>query len=183
MLDALVKNPQMIGDGRSSPRTIVDVVVGCTGAQGSRRREIASARRNCRSCEAAGVSGSEASAALAGMLAGLVDKLSPDGKLPDSKGIESMIGQFLGRHFVGRIAGSRPACACVCRLEPAATDACAITLSRQRLPFARFRSRISNRRSNLAAPHSNSWKQCRVATAKAMPVEVWHALCIDAVGL
>jgi len=46
----------------------------------------------------AGVSGSEASAALAGMLPGLVDKLSPDGKLPDSKGIESMIGQFLGRH-------------------------------------------------------------------------------------
>jgi uncharacterized protein YidB (DUF937 family) len=45
----------------------------------------------------AGVSGSEASAALAGMLPGLVDKLSPDGKLPDTKGIESMIGQFQGR--------------------------------------------------------------------------------------
>ncbi|HEY3516775.1 MAG TPA: YidB family protein [Gammaproteobacteria bacterium] len=46
----------------------------------------------------AGVSGSEASAALAGMLPGLVDKLSPDGKLPDAKGIESMIGRFLGSH-------------------------------------------------------------------------------------
>jgi uncharacterized protein YidB (DUF937 family) len=44
----------------------------------------------------AGVSGSEASAALAGLLPGLVDKLSPDGKLPDAQGIEGLIGKFLG---------------------------------------------------------------------------------------
>ena len=44
----------------------------------------------------AGVSGSEASAAIAGLLPGLVDKMSPDGKLPDAHGIESMIGKFLG---------------------------------------------------------------------------------------
>ena len=46
----------------------------------------------------AGVSNTEASAALAGMLPGLVDKLTPNGKLPDAKDVESMIGQFLGRH-------------------------------------------------------------------------------------
>jgi uncharacterized protein YidB (DUF937 family) len=45
----------------------------------------------------AGVSGSEASATLAGLLPGLVDKLSPDGKLPDSKGIESLLGKLTGQ--------------------------------------------------------------------------------------
>lgn len=44
----------------------------------------------------AGIGGKEASAALAGLLPGLVDKLSPDGKLPDAKGIESMIGKLIG---------------------------------------------------------------------------------------
>jgi uncharacterized protein YidB (DUF937 family) len=44
----------------------------------------------------AGVSGSEASTLLAGMLPQLVDKLSPDGKLPDSGGLENMLGGLLG---------------------------------------------------------------------------------------
>ena len=44
----------------------------------------------------AGIGGKEASAALAGLLPSLVDKLSPDGKLPDAKGIESMIGKLIG---------------------------------------------------------------------------------------
>jgi uncharacterized protein YidB (DUF937 family) len=45
----------------------------------------------------AGVSGNEASTTLAGLLPGLVDKLSPDGKLPDSQGLESMLGKLIGR--------------------------------------------------------------------------------------
>lgn len=44
----------------------------------------------------AGVSGSEASALLAGILPGLVDKLSPDGKLPDAGGLDSVLGGLLG---------------------------------------------------------------------------------------
>jgi len=44
----------------------------------------------------AGVSGSEASTLLAGMLPGLVDKLSPDGKLPDTGGLDNVIGGLLG---------------------------------------------------------------------------------------
>jgi uncharacterized protein YidB (DUF937 family) len=44
----------------------------------------------------AGVSGSEASTVLAGMLPSLVDQLTPDGNLPDSGGLDSMIGGLLG---------------------------------------------------------------------------------------
>ena len=44
----------------------------------------------------AGVSGSEASTLLAGMLPGLVDKLSPDGKLPDAGGLDSMLSGLMG---------------------------------------------------------------------------------------
>lgn len=44
----------------------------------------------------AGVSGSEASTLLAGMLPSLVDKLTPDGSLPDTGGLDSMIGGLLG---------------------------------------------------------------------------------------
>jgi uncharacterized protein YidB (DUF937 family) len=44
----------------------------------------------------AGVSASEAGTLLAGMLPGLVDKLSPGGKLPDRGGLDSMIGGLLG---------------------------------------------------------------------------------------
>ncbi|HNP34842.1 MAG TPA: YidB family protein [Woeseiaceae bacterium] len=44
----------------------------------------------------AGISGSEASTLLAGMLPGIIDKLSPDGKLPDAGGLDGMIGGLLG---------------------------------------------------------------------------------------
>lgn len=44
----------------------------------------------------AGVSGSEASTLLAGLLPSLVDKLTPDGRLPDAGGLDSMIGGLLG---------------------------------------------------------------------------------------
>lgn len=46
--------------------------------------------------EKAGVSGSEASAVLAGILPQIVDKLSPDGQLPDSGGLDSMLGGLMG---------------------------------------------------------------------------------------
>ena len=138
MLDALVKNPQMIGDvakfasenpqiakaalsllsssgggsggglgsvlGALQSKGLGDVVSSwvSTGANKSISPEqVQSAlgqEKLSQFAKQAGVSGSEASAALAGMLPGLVDKLSPDGKLPDAKGIESMIGKFLSPH-------------------------------------------------------------------------------------
>ena len=137
MLDALVKNPQMIGDvakfasenpqiakaamsmlgssesggaglgrvlGALQSKGLGDVVSSwvSTGANKSISPEqVQSAlgqEKISQFAQQAGVSGTDASAALAGMLPGLVDKLTPDGKLPDAKGLESMIGQFLGRH-------------------------------------------------------------------------------------
>jgi uncharacterized protein YidB (DUF937 family) len=44
----------------------------------------------------AGVSGSEASALLAGILPQVVDKLSPDGQLPDKGGLDSMLSGLMG---------------------------------------------------------------------------------------
>lgn len=44
----------------------------------------------------AGVSGGEASALLAGILPQVVDKLSPDGKLPDKGGLDSMLSGLIG---------------------------------------------------------------------------------------
>lgn len=44
----------------------------------------------------AGVSGSEAGTLLAGFLPSIVDKLSPDGKLPDASNLDSVIGGLLG---------------------------------------------------------------------------------------
>jgi len=46
--------------------------------------------------EQAGVSGTEASAVLAGILPQIVDKLSPDGQLPDRGGLDSMLGGLMG---------------------------------------------------------------------------------------
>ena len=46
--------------------------------------------------EKAGVSGGEASALLANMLPQLVDKLSPDGQLPESGGLNDMLGSLMG---------------------------------------------------------------------------------------
>ena len=44
----------------------------------------------------AGINGSEASSVLAGLLPQAIDKLSPDGNLPDMSGIESQLGGLLG---------------------------------------------------------------------------------------
>jgi uncharacterized protein YidB (DUF937 family) len=49
-----------------------------------------------RFAEQAGVSGGEASALLAGILPQVVDKLSPDGKLPDKGGLDSMLSGLIG---------------------------------------------------------------------------------------
>jgi uncharacterized protein YidB (DUF937 family) len=46
--------------------------------------------------EKAGVSGSEASTLLAGILPQIVDKLSPEGQLPDAGGLDSMLGGLMG---------------------------------------------------------------------------------------
>jgi uncharacterized protein YidB (DUF937 family) len=46
--------------------------------------------------EKAGVSGSEASTLLAGLLPQIVDKLSPEGQLPDAGGLDSMLGGLMG---------------------------------------------------------------------------------------
>ena len=137
MLDALVKNPQMIGavakfatenpqiakaalrmlSSKGSGGGGLGSVLGAlqskglgdfvsswvsTGANKSISPEqVQSAlgqEKISQFAQQAGVGGTEASAALAGMLPGLVDNLTPNGQLPDAKGIESMIGQFLGRH-------------------------------------------------------------------------------------
>ena len=139
MLDALVKNPQMIGDvakfARDNPQVAKAAMSllssnGEGGGSGSGLGTVLGALQSkgygdvvsswvgtgenksispeqlqsalgqdklSQFAKQAGVSGKEASAALAGMLPSLVDKLTPDGKLPDAKGIQSMIGQFLGR--------------------------------------------------------------------------------------
>ena len=44
----------------------------------------------------AGISGSEAGALLAGLLPQVVDKLSPDGQLPEAGGLDSMLSGLLG---------------------------------------------------------------------------------------
>lgn len=44
----------------------------------------------------AGISGSEAGALLAGLLPQIVDKLSPDGQLPESGGLDSMLEGLIG---------------------------------------------------------------------------------------
>ena len=138
MLDALVKNPQMIGDvakfakdnpqiakaalsmlssSGSSTSSGLGSVLGALQSKGlgdvvsswistgenksispDQLQSALGQEKLSQFAKQAGVSGSEASAALAGMLPSLVDKLSPDGKLPDAKGIESMIGKFFGSH-------------------------------------------------------------------------------------
>ena len=134
MLDALVKNPQMIGDiakfAQDNPQ-IAKAALSLLGSQGGtsglggvlsslQSNGLGDAVSSWLSTGAnkpvsaeqvhsalgtekvqqfatqAGLSGTEASAALAGLLPGLVDKLSPNGKLPDTQGIESLIGKFLG---------------------------------------------------------------------------------------
>ena len=135
MLDAFLKNPQMIGDvakfAKDNPQVakaamsflsssggkagglgsvlgalqsngLSDVVsswIG-TGANKAVSAEQIQAALGSEKLQQfasqAGVNGKDASATLAAMLPGLVDKLSPNGALPDAKGIDSLIGKLMG---------------------------------------------------------------------------------------
>jgi uncharacterized protein YidB (DUF937 family) len=134
MLDALAKNPQMIGDiakfAENNPQ-IAKAAMSLLSSEGGRSGlggvlsslqsnglgEIVSSwlstgankpvsaeqvhaalgpDRVQQFAKQAGMSGGEASATLASLLPSLVDKLSPDGKLPDAQGVESLIGRVLG---------------------------------------------------------------------------------------
>ncbi len=133
LLDALMKNPQMIGDiakfatenpqiakaamkmfssetgaggigeilGKLESGGLGDTVSSWLGS-GENKAVDPGALSNALGADRlsgfarqAGVSESEASTLLAGMLPGLIDKLSPEGKLPDTGGLDSMIGGLL----------------------------------------------------------------------------------------
>lgn len=134
ILDALLKNPDMIGDvakfasenpqiakatmkmfsskgtggglgdvlGKLEAGGLGDTVSSWLGSGANkavdpgRLGDALGADRISKFAKQAGVSSSEASTLLAGMLPGLVDKLSPDGKLPDKGGLDSLIGGLLG---------------------------------------------------------------------------------------
>ena len=136
ILDALLKNPDMIGDvakfAAENPKIAkaamnmfsstsggadggLDGLLGKLDAGGmgdavsswlgsgankavdpGRLGEALGPERVSKFADQAGVSTSEASTLLAGMLPGLVDKLSPEGKLPDKGGLDSMISGLLG---------------------------------------------------------------------------------------
>jgi uncharacterized protein YidB (DUF937 family) len=135
MLDALIKNPEMIGDvagfaadnpqiaeaalkffssGNGSGGGLGDVVgalqsgglgdvvsswLGSGDNVAVEPGQLHSAlgeERISAFADKAGVSGSEASALLAGILPQVVDKLSPDGQLPDAGGLDSMLGGLIG---------------------------------------------------------------------------------------
>jgi uncharacterized protein YidB (DUF937 family) len=140
MLDALIKNPQIIGDvakfAKDNPQiaqaamSLLSSGGGSAGAGGSgglgsvlsalqsgglgdavsswvgtganksispdQLQKALGSERVQQFAKQAGVSGQEASSALAAMLPSLVDKLSPDGKLPSASGLDGMIGKLLG---------------------------------------------------------------------------------------
>lgn len=135
LLDALLKNPEMIGDVASftaeNPQIAkaamsffssgngsnggLESIVGALQSGGladavsswlGSGDNLAVAPKDLQSAlgddtisrfaEQAGVSGSEASAVLAGILPQIVDKLSPDGNLPDKGGLDSMLGGLIG---------------------------------------------------------------------------------------
>ena len=135
ILDALIKNPQMIGDvakfASDNPqvaKAALSFLSSGSGSGGGLGRvvgalqsgglgdavsswlgsgdNVAVAPEQLKSAlgddniskfaEQAGVSGSEASAVLAGLLPQIVDKLSPDGQLPDSGGLDSLLGGLMG---------------------------------------------------------------------------------------
>jgi uncharacterized protein YidB (DUF937 family) len=135
IIDALIKNPEMIGDvakfARDNPQVAkaamgllsssggsggLGSVLGALQSKGmgetvsswigtgtnkaispDQLKSALGSEQIAQFAKQAGVSGQEASATLAGLLPGLVDKLSPDGKLPDSQGLESMLGKLIGR--------------------------------------------------------------------------------------
>lgn len=135
MLDALMKNPQLIGDvakfaadnpqiakaamsllgsGRDGNDGLADIVgslrsgglgdvvaswLGNGDNKAVAPQELRSAlgdERIAKFADQAGISGTEASALLAGILPQLVDKLTPDGQLPDAGGLNSMLNGLMG---------------------------------------------------------------------------------------
>jgi uncharacterized protein YidB (DUF937 family) len=135
MLDAFLKNPQMIGDvakfAKDNPQ-VAKAAMSFLSSSGSKTGGLGSVLGALQSgglgdavsswigtgankavsaeqiqaalgsekiqqfASQAGVDGKQASATLAAMLPGLVDKLSPNGALPDAKGIDSLIGKLMG---------------------------------------------------------------------------------------
>lgn len=135
ILDALMKNPEMIGDvakfatenpeiakaamqmfsassgsegglggllGKLESGGVGDTVMSWVGTgpnkavDPARLGDALGADRLSQFANQAGVSSSEASTLLAGMLPSLVDKLTPDGKMPDAGGLDGLIGGLLG---------------------------------------------------------------------------------------
>lgn len=135
LLDALIKNPQMLGDvaklAADNPEVAkaamsflssgsgsgggLDSIVGALQSGGLadtvsswlgsgdnlavEPKDLQAAIGDdtiSRFAEQAGVSGSEASALLAGILPQVIDKLSPDGKLPEKSGLDSMLSGLMG---------------------------------------------------------------------------------------
>ena len=102
ILDALIKNPELIGnvaeftaDNPEIAKAAMSFLSSSEGSGGG-LGEIVGALQSGGLAEQAGVSGSEASAVLAGILPQIVDKLSPDGQLPEPGGLDSMLGGLMG---------------------------------------------------------------------------------------
>lgn len=135
MLDALLKNPEMIGDvakfAMDNPeiaKSAMHLLSSGNGSGGGLGEIISSlqsgglgdavaswlgsgenaavapdqlasalgADKVSSFADKAGISGSEAGALLAGLLPQIVDKLSPDGELPDSGGLDGMLQGLMG---------------------------------------------------------------------------------------
>ncbi len=135
MLDALLKNPDMMGDvakfamdnpeiaksamkllssGNGSGGGLADIVgslqsggladavsswLGSGDNLAVAPDKLASALgpdKLSKFADEAGISGSEAGALLSGLLPQIVDKLSPDGALPDTGGLDSMLEGLMG---------------------------------------------------------------------------------------
>jgi len=136
ILDALIKNPDMIGDvaafASDNPqvaKAAMDFLSSGSGSGGGLESVVSALRSGglgdavsswlgsgdnlaispkdlqstlgddtiAKFAEQAGIGGSEASAVLAGILPQIVDKLSPDGALPDKGGLDSLLGGLIGR--------------------------------------------------------------------------------------
>lgn len=138
ILDALLKNPEMIGDfasfaaynpeitkaamsffssGNGSGGGLAEIVGSLQSGQSGDLGDVVSSwlgsgdnlavapdklesalgsDKISAFADQAGVSGSDASALLAGILPQIVDKLSPDGQLPDAGGLDSILGGLMG---------------------------------------------------------------------------------------
>ena len=70
----------------------------------SQIRSALEIEREAKIAKQAGVTGGEASSALAAMLPNLIDKLSPDGRSTKTKGLDDLLSKVLG---AGRLRASR----------------------------------------------------------------------------